>query len=146
MRTNLSAKSSRSGRSFVPPTATVRVNGPLLRVIGHDTSLRQCLANLLDNAVKFVPPGVTPYVELFAEPRSDHVRICVRDNGIGIDQQSQRQLFATFQRLPNAQAYQGTGVGLAIARKSVERMHGSIGLESTPGKGSTFWVELPKAP
>jgi PAS domain S-box-containing protein len=128
-----------------PPKANVQVKGQLPQVLGHDASLTQILANLLHNAVKFVAPGVTPTVEVFAQPAGDKVRIAIRDNGIGIDQQSQERLFAVFQRLPTVHPYQGTGVGLAIVRKAAQRMNGTVGLESKPGEGSTFWVELPKA-
>ena len=130
------------------PSANVTVKGRLPVVIGHDASLTQCLTNLLHNAVKFVAPGVTPQVEVYAEPsgeKGENVRLCVRDNGIGIDAEGREKLFAIFHRLPTAHTYQGTGVGLAIVRKAAERMNGSVGLDSTPGQGSTFWIELPKA-
>lgn len=128
-----------------PPRGHVTVESPLLRVVGHDASLTQCVANLLDNAVKFVKPGVLPEVRVYSERRGDRVRINVQDNGIGIAPEGQRRLFAVFQRLATAQPYQGTGVGLAIVRKAAERMGGSVGVESTVGSGSTFWVELPAA-
>jgi signal transduction histidine kinase len=112
--------------------------------MGHDASLTQCLTNLLDNAVKFVTPGVPPRVQVFTEVRDNRVRINVRDNGIGIDPDSQKRLFAIFERLNPANAYQGTGVGLAIVRRAAERMHGKVGIDSSPGLGSTFWVELAK--
>jgi PAS domain S-box-containing protein len=128
-----------------PPRGNVTVDSPLPPVIGHDASLTQCLANLLDNAVKFVPPGVVPQVRVFAERHGTRVRINVKDNGIGIEPEGQRRLFAVFQRLATAHTYQGTGIGLAIVRKAAERMGGTVGVESTPGQGSTFWVELPAA-
>jgi signal transduction histidine kinase len=115
-------------------------------VIGHDASLTQCLTNLLHNAVKFVAPDVKPHVDVYAERREGNIRLCVRDNGIGIDQQGRENLFAIFQRIPTIHHYQGTGVGLAIVRKAVERMKGTVGVESTPGQGSTFWIELRAAP
>jgi PAS domain S-box-containing protein len=129
-----------------PPKAVVTVKGTLLPVMGHDASLTQCLTNLLGNAVKFVPPGVTPNVDVFTTPVGEKVRICIRDQGIGINPEGQRRLFAMFQRLNPTNRYEGMGVGLAIVRKAVERMHGTAGVESTEGKGSTFWIELPKAP
>jgi PAS domain S-box-containing protein len=123
---------------------TVQVQHPLHSVMGHDASLTQCLTNLLDNAVKFVVPGVKPRVEVFTEVRNGRVRINVRDNGIGIDPEAQKRLFGIFQRLNPANAYRGTGVGLAIVRRAAERMHGQVGVDSSPGLGSTFWVELAK--
>ncbi|MDP9169512.1 MAG: ATP-binding protein, partial [Acidobacteriota bacterium] len=97
--------------------------------------------------VKFVAPGRKPYLEVYAEPeKAGYVRLCVRDNGIGIDQKGQERLFAIFNRLPTAHQYPGTGIGLAIVRKAAERMDGSVGINSTPGQGSTFWVCLREAP
>jgi PAS domain S-box-containing protein len=125
------------------PRAQVAVESPLLPVIGHDASLTQCLTNLLDNAVKFVAAGTKPKVRVFTKTHGDRVRVCVQDNGIGIDAVGQRRLFGMFERLATAQSYQGTGVGLAIVRKAAERMNGRVGVESTPGQGSTFWVEVP---
>jgi PAS domain S-box-containing protein len=127
------------------PRAAVQVERPLLHVLGHDASLTQCLTNLLDNAVKFVAPGVKPSVRVHTERRGDRVRICIADNGIGIDATGQQQLFGMFQRLNPAQGYRGTGVGLAIVRRAAERMQGTAGVESAPGLGSTFWVELGQA-
>ncbi len=128
------------------PRADVQIEGVLRPVLGHDASLTQCLTNLLDNAVKFVPPGAKPRVRIYSESAGDKVRLCVRDNGIGIEREAQRRLFAIFQRVETATRYQGTGVGLAIARKAAERMHGTVGVDSLPGQGSTFYVELPAVP
>jgi PAS domain S-box-containing protein len=127
------------------PKAQVRVESPLLPVMGDEASLTQCLANLLGNAVKFVAPGVTPVVQVSTERHNGFVRINVKDNGIGIDDAGKQKLFAVFQRLATPQAYHGTGLGLAIVRKAAERMGGSVGVNSEPGQGSTFWVELPAA-
>lgn len=125
------------------PRAAVRIDHPLISVIGHDALLTQCLTNLLDNAVKFVAAGTQPVVRLFTELHDDRVRICVNDNGIGIDPQGQQRLFGIFERL--TQNYQGTGVGLAIVRKAAQRMNGVAGVKSAPGLGSTFWIELARA-
>lgn len=130
---------------FLPPRAHITVSGPLPPVLGHEASVTQCLVNLLGNAVKFVAPGVVPMVEVFAERVADSVRICVRDNGIGISPEGQRRVFTIFQRLHPLERYEGTGVGLAIVRKAAERMGGSVGVASSEGLGSTFWVELLRA-
>lgn len=127
------------------PRATVTIDHPLVSVIGHGASLTQCLTNLLDNAVKFMPPGKQARVHVYTEIRGDLVRVCIADNGIGIDAEGQKRLFGMFERLNPANAYQGTGVGLAIVRRAAERMHGKVGVESANGLGSTFWIELPKA-
>jgi signal transduction histidine kinase len=125
---------------FQPPSADVAVDSPLLPVLAHDASLAQALSNLLDNAIKFV--GVKPHIRIFTEKNGGRVRLAVRDNGIGIDTEAKRRLFAIFQRLPTAHEYPGTGIGLAIVRRAAERMQGSVGVESAPGLGSTFWLEL----
>lgn len=125
--------------------AEVIVDGPLLSVVGHDASLTQCLTNLMDNAVKFKREGVRAEVHISTELAGDDVRICVTDNGIGIEPEAQQRLFSLFQRLPNAEKYDGTGIGLAIVRKAAERMNGSAGVRSLVGQGSTFWIQLPKA-
>jgi PAS domain S-box-containing protein len=128
-----------------PPRARVTVEKPLLPVLGHEASLTQCLVNLLDNAVKFVAPGVTPEVRIATQEHDAKVRVTVTDNGIGIEPAAQRRVFGIFERLPTSRPYEGTGIGLAIVRKAAERMGGKVGVESKPGSGSTFWIELPRA-
>jgi signal transduction histidine kinase len=128
-----------------PPRATVVVDHPLIAVQGHAASLTQCLTNLLDNAVKFMPPRKQARVRVYTDMHDDRVRLCVADNGIGIDPAGHKRLFGMFERLNPAHSYQGTGVGLAIVRRAAERMHGSVGVQSAEGLGSTFWIELQKA-
>ncbi|MEY2427409.1 MAG: hypothetical protein QOJ40_294 [Verrucomicrobiota bacterium] len=123
--------------------ATVVVKKPLLPVRGNAVMVEQAVVNLIGNALKFVPPGTAPHVEIWTEQRERRVRICVRDNGIGINEQYGNKLFQPFVRLVDGKDYPGTGIGLAIVRKGVERMGGEAGFESQPGKGSCFWVELP---
>ncbi|MGN6643190.1 MAG: PAS domain-containing sensor histidine kinase [Verrucomicrobiota bacterium] len=126
------------------PRAEIVIEAPLLPVRGNEASLTQCLTNLLGNAVKFVPANVTPRVRIRTQDSGEAVRLWIEDNGIGICRESQAQLFELFYRVKNEANYEGTGLGLAIARKAVERMGGHIGVESEPGQGSRFWVELPK--
>jgi PAS domain S-box-containing protein len=111
-------------------------------VIAHPATVVLILTNLLSNAMKFVPPDLRPRVEIQAEKMDDFVRLSVADNGIGIDPRAQDKLFQLFQRLNSKHAYEGTGMGLAIVRKAAERMGGSVGMESEPGRGSRFWVDL----
>jgi PAS domain S-box-containing protein len=122
----------------------VTMRGPFPRVRGNPLLLTQAAANLLSNASKFVAAGVRPRVEVSAEERAGRVRLLVRDNGIGIDPAHQERIFGVFERLHPAGAYPGTGIGLAIVRRAVERMGGAVGLASAPGRGSTFWIELPR--
>ena len=117
----------------------------LPKMIAHDLVLQVALTNIVSNALKFVPPGTTPKIETWPEPRGDKIRIWVQDNGIGIDTQYQKKIFEVFQRLHTNESYPGTGIGLAIVAKGVERIGGHVGVESAPGKGSRFWIELPRA-
>jgi signal transduction histidine kinase len=109
-------------------------------VMANEAGLTQCFSNLLGNAVKFVPPGQTPQVHIWAERREDWTRIWVADKGIGIPPLMLPRIFDMFSRGSNS--YEGTGIGLALVRKVVQRMGGKLGVESEEGKGSRFWVEL----
>jgi len=126
--------------------ARIEIIPPWPVVLGHETTLQQVLVNLIGNAVKFVA-GKTPQVRLRAEePAGGIVRIWVEDNGIGIPLEFQERIFQVFQRLHTTKTYAGTGIGLAIVKKGVERMGGRVGVVSAPGQGSKFWIELPAAP
>lgn len=127
--------------------AELHVIEPLPTVEANLASLTQVLSNLLANAVKFVPRGSRPHVTIRSEPaqREDYVRLVIEDRGIGISPEAQQRLFHMFQRLHRPELYEGTGMGLAIVRKAVERMGGQVGVESAPECGSRFWVELRRA-
>ncbi len=113
-------------------------------VLAHATILRQVLVNLLSNALKFVS-SEAPFVRIWSEERPDEIiRVWVEDNGIGISPEFHERIFQVFQRL-HTKEYAGTGIGLAIVRKGMERMNGRVGVISTSGKGSRFWIELSKA-
>ncbi len=126
--------------------AEINVKKPLQTVLGNPELVAQAIENLLSNALKFVAPGVKPYVKIYVEhPDQNRARLFVEDNGIGIDLNYHERIFQVFERLCGADEYPGTGIGLAIVSKGVERMGGKVGVESAPGKGSKFWIELPKA-
>jgi PAS domain S-box-containing protein len=125
--------------------AEISVEGKLLNVIGHEASLSQAISNLINNAIKFVPPGATPKVRIWSEQRNGEVRILIEDNGIGIKPEYQHRLFSVFERVHPEKNYEGTGIGLAIVRKAAERMGGKVGLESDGVSGSRFWIQLPAA-
>jgi signal transduction histidine kinase len=125
--------------------ARVRVEPPLPEVQAHRATLLQIVANLVSNATKFTAPDVQSQVRLWAEDRGERVRLWVEDNGLGIAPEHQERIFRIFERLHGIEAYPGTGIGLAIVKKGVERMGGQAGVESAPGQGSRFWVELAKA-
>ncbi len=125
--------------------AEVTVCGPLPEVMAHYTTLQQVLTNLLDNGLKFTDGTTPPRVDIRAEKRGGRVRLLVCDNGIGIALRDQQRIFDIFVRLHGMESYAGSGVGLAGVRKGVERMGGSCGVDSEPGRGSTFWIELAAA-
>jgi len=122
--------------------AKVNVIEPLPTVKAHSVTLTQILVNLISNATKFVPPGITPKVQIWAEQDGEFARLWVEDNGIGIPADDQNRIFRVFERLHGVDSYPGTGLGLAIVRKGVERMGGQVGVESEIGKGSRFWLRL----
>jgi PAS domain S-box-containing protein len=165
--------------SLHPPAADIAIDPAAeVLVLGNQSLLTQCFGNLLDNAVKFVAPGVHPRIRVWAqslespvanfkglepaqsaeaaatghEPLPLHahsrsssrcLRIWIEDNGVGIPKEAQEKVFRMFQRMHHQGDYPGTGIGLPIVKKAVERMGGRVGLESEPGHGSRFWVELP---
>jgi PAS domain S-box-containing protein len=128
-------------------------HGPMPVLDADPTQMRQLLQNLLGNALKFSVPGRAPRVQVRAEPvelgagsvRRDGWRITVADNGIGFAAEFAERIFAPFQRLHGRSEYEGTGIGLAIVRKIVERHGGTVEARGEPGVGATFIVELPAA-
>lgn len=125
--------------------AEIRAEGALLRLRGSRPMLSQVLANLLTNALKYTAPGDVPRVRISAEPRESTVVLRVADQGIGIDPKFHDRIFQIFERLHGYSHYPGSGVGLAIARRAMDRMNGRIWVESELGKGSCFCLELPRA-
>jgi PAS domain S-box-containing protein len=124
--------------------AEIAKRGTLPRVRGHPVVLQAVFVNLFSNAMKFVPPGVDPKITVRSEDRGMHARIWIEDNGIGIPAADRAKIFGVFERLHSADRFPGTGIGLAIVHKGVERMGGRVGVDSEPGKGSRFWIELRK--
>ena len=130
--------------------AQVIVEEPLPQVMAHRITLIQVLINLLNNALKFTKPEVQPQVRVWAEERRADdsplhwVRLWIEDKGIGIAPEYHERIFRVFERLHGVETYPGTGIGLAIVRKGVERLGGRVGVESQPDQGSRFWIELPK--
>ena len=128
---------------LLPPRVQIDVKKPLLPVRGHEAFLTQCMSNLLSNAAKFNRPGETPLVKVSTQELTrGKVRVWFEDNGIGIAPEDQRRIFGIFERVHSNQQYEGTGIGLAIVAKAAERMGGHVGVESSAGQGSRFWIEL----
>jgi len=125
--------------------ADIAIESPLPVVLANEASLTQVISNLLANAVKFVAPGIAARVKVSADEIEGDVRLWIEDNGIGIDPRDHERIWSIFTRIGRARDYEGTGIGLTIVRKAVERMNGRIGVESALGEGSRFWVRLRKA-
>jgi signal transduction histidine kinase len=127
---------------FQEPRARIIVERPLHRVRGHDAYLTQCISNLLANAVKFVPERVVPEIRVRSERLDGKIRVWFEDNGIGIDPLHNERIFQIFGQVYPEKKYGGTGIGLAIVSKAVQRMNGEVGVISELNKGSRFWLLL----
>jgi two-component system CheB/CheR fusion protein len=147
---------SRLGKEIQEKNARVEVVGPWPAVLAHEPTLGQVLFNLVENGLKFVRPDVPPQIRIWAEtanlteannekiPTLPSLKVFIQDNGVGIAPEHQEQIFRPFMRL-HGEKYGGTGIGLAIVQKGIERMSGRVGVQSTAGEGSCFWFELRKA-
>ncbi len=128
-----------------PIKPEVQIKGTLPKVMGNEALLGQCVSNLLSNGAKFVSPGTTPRLEISAEVMEEPmIRLWFKDNGIGIAPENHQRIFRLFERIHPATEYEGTGIGLTIVRKAIERMGAQFGFESEVGKGSHFWIQLEK--
>ena len=120
----------------------VDINGAT--ALADASGLAQALRNYLDNAIKFTGKVNEPRIEIGSQERGESCVLWVRDNGIGFDMKYHDQIFDIFQRLNGTEDYPGTGIGLAIVRKAMERMGGRAWAESNPGRGATFYLEIPR--
>ena len=148
-RESISLRFSTSRRSSMPSrarnTRSKSTSKSARYVRGDPDRLAQVVGNLLSNAIKYSPDGGT--VQLTAERSGTGVRVIVRDEGLGIPEDQQERIFTKFFRGDaGATGITGTGLGLAVSREIVEAHGGSIGFDSDPSTGSTFWVELPEEP
>ncbi|HTL15777.1 MAG TPA: ATP-binding protein, partial [Patescibacteria group bacterium] len=126
--------------------AEISVELPESRVLADPAGVERVLMNLVANALKFAHPDRRPEVRICAEYEPPYVRVSVEDNGIGIDPQYRERIFGVFERLSPQDNPNGTGIGLAIVKRSIEKMGGTVSVESTPGQGSRFWFRLSAAP
>jgi signal transduction histidine kinase len=132
---------------IVETGASLHIPDDLPVVTGDDTLLTQIFTNLIDNALTYRKPGETAQVSLQWRHAGDgQVVISVADKGIGIAAEHFEKIFSVFQRLHSQDEYPGTGIGLAVVQKSVDMLDGKVWLESTPGSGTTFYLQLPAAP
>ncbi|UQN08296.1 ATP-binding protein [Deinococcus sp. QL22] len=127
-------------RLHTPEALIIRSDLPVVQADAQQ--LDQLLQNLISNGLKYCREGVVPEVEVTAQRDGAWWRFAVSDNGIGIEPQYYERIFEIFQRLHGRESYEGTGIGLAVCKKIVERHGGQLWLESTPGQGSTFFFTL----
>lgn len=125
-----------------PIDFVIDVNGAT--ALADASGLAQSVRNYLDNAIKFTGKVTNPRIEVGSQEGPERCVLWVRDNGIGFDMKYHDQIFDIFQRLNGTEHYPGTGIGLAIVRKAMERMGGKAWAESKPGQGATFYLEIPK--
>lgn len=128
--------------------ATIEIAEGLPLVKANRTTVEQVLTNLVSNAVKFVEPTKAARLKIYStaaeQGGESFVRVVVEDNGIGVQAEFRERIFRIFERLHSGNKYPGTGIGLAIVQKGIERMGGRTGVDSEPGEGSRFWFELPR--
>lgn len=129
--------------TLVEQGVEVDVQVPSLVVRTWERGLHQALSNLIDNALKYSRQARPPRLRIQAEPSDNGCRISVTDNGIGFDMKYHDRIFGLFNRLVRASDYEGTGAGLAIVAKVVEKLGGRIRAESSPGQGAAFFVDVP---
>ena len=128
---------------IVASGAEVAVHVDGLVVKADHEGLAIVLRNLVGNALKYSQGAHPPRIEISGSVEAGTTRLRIRDNGIGFDMAYHDRIFEIFQRLHRVEEFVGTGIGLALVRKAVERMKGRVWAESEPGKGATFFVELP---
>lgn len=128
--------------NFANVQKSINICGDFPIVQANEAALTQCFSHLLDNAIKFVAPGTTPSITVWSELHNNRARIYFHDNGVGIKREAYDKIFKIFQKLDRE--HRGTGIGLAIVKKAVERMGGSVGVTSD-SEGSIFWLDLLRA-
>lgn len=122
--------------------AQVEIASPLPAALGNEAILVQVFENLIGNAIKFVAPGVAPSIRIHGCEDGDHALVWIADNGIGIPPEQRERIFGVFERLHGEEAYPGTGIGLAIVRKAMERLGGSVRVEAAAA-GTVLRLCLP---
>ncbi len=130
-------------KTAIDEKGAVVTHDVLPKITADPSQIGRLFQNLIGNALKFCT-GKPPHVHVSAERKGESWIFAIRDNGIGIDRSSADRIFVIFQRLHSRKEYEGTGMGLAICKRIVERHGGSIWVESEPGKGSTFYFTIPE--
>ena len=123
---------------------SVTINIPDTAIIADSNGIQMALRNLIENAIKFTKTVPEPTIEIKQEESENFWILSVKDNGIGFDMKYSQRIFEIFQRLHRVEDYPGTGIGLAMVGKAMQRMNGNARAESNPGQGATFYLEIPK--
>ena len=124
--------------------AKVTIADNLPDICGNHRIVSQIFTNLLTNGMKFVEPHTPPVLSVSYEEKADRIRFWVSDNGLGIAAEHQQRIFSIFERLHSTDDYPGTGIGLAIVKRGAKKMGSEVGVESTVGQGSRFWIDFAK--
>jgi light-regulated signal transduction histidine kinase (bacteriophytochrome) len=119
--------------------------GSLPPTLADGTLLRQVWVNLISNALKYSATNPRPHVQIFGYDSGDQSVFCVKDNGVGFDMSGIDRLFTPFQRLHRSEEFSGTGVGLAIVKRIIDKHLGRVWAESAPSQGAAFFFSLPRA-
>jgi signal transduction histidine kinase len=125
--------------------AIVTMEGTFPTVLASRPLVGQIISNILENALKFVDADVVPKIAILGELKDGCIRITISDNGIGIAPEHHERIFKMFERVHTTKEISGTGMGLAIVQRAMIRLGGDFGLDSTPGVGTKFWIDLPIA-
>jgi PAS domain S-box-containing protein len=120
------------------------LESPDIEIIADPKGLKIALRNLIENSIKFSAVKPEPFIRIRVEEKKSSWLLSVNDNGVGFDMKYYRKIFVIFQRLHKAEEFPGTGIGLAMVSKAMQKMNGKTWAESTPGVGSTFYLEMPK--
>lgn len=128
------------------PKAQIDIDVPDTEIRTDVEGVTMALRNLIDNALKFTKNMTVPHVKITAELTDHRCEVAIEDNGIGFDIKHSDKIFEVFQRLERSNDFPGTGVGLALVRKAMQRIHGTVTCESEVGKGSIFRLSIPDAP
>jgi light-regulated signal transduction histidine kinase (bacteriophytochrome) len=124
--------------------AIVTIHSDVENVYMDEIKIGRVIQNLIANALKFVPKDKQPIIDISIDDFENDTKFSIRDNGIGISEESQKVVFDVFKRVAHDSAYDGTGMGLAVCKKIVEHHSGKIWIDSTEGVGSTFVFTIPK--
>ncbi len=131
--------------SVTPDAIEIIADVPSIKVQGDREGLALVIRNLLENAIKFSLHAIHPRIEFDIYQAGERVVMKIHDNGIGFDMKYSERIFEIFERLHRLEDYPGTGIGLALVKKALQRMKGRVWAQSAPGQGATFYIELPLA-